>query len=159
MNAHKVSDKLISNAEFLKFVLDGGYEREEFWSKDGWNWASGSLSKFPKFWVNRSEGQTALAKSSFTLRLTYSETESMPWDMPVEVNCYEATAYTRWLTKKTGNSAVYRLPTEDEYYAMLKHTGFDYKAEKHNIALRYTSPTPVDKYNHKGIFDPMGNVW
>jgi formylglycine-generating enzyme required for sulfatase activity len=81
----------------------------------------------------------------------------MPWDWPVEVNCFEAYAYCRWLTRTSGTA--YRLPTEDEYYGMLKHTDFDYKQVKNNIALRYTSPTPIDKHQNKGIYDPMGNVW
>jgi formylglycine-generating enzyme required for sulfatase activity len=54
----------------------------------------------------------------FVLRLTLSLTESMPWDWPAEVNCLEANAYCRWLTKTTGITT--RLPTEDEYYLMLK---------------------------------------
>lgn len=81
----------------------------------------------------------------------------MPWDFPVEVNCFEANAYCRWISKKTGTAV--RLPTEDEYYAILKHIDFDYKQAKVNIGLTSASPTPVDKYRHNGIFDPMGNVW
>ena len=42
-----------------------------------------------------------------------SETESMPWDWPVEVNCLEASAYCRWFSKKSGEPM--RLMTEEEY--------------------------------------------
>jgi len=55
VESFKVSDKLISNAQFFDFVLDHGYEKQEFWSEEGWRWASGSKSRWPKFWVNRSE--------------------------------------------------------------------------------------------------------
>jgi formylglycine-generating enzyme required for sulfatase activity len=51
----RVSEKLISNAEFFNFVLDQGYTREEFWSQEGWKWVSFTKSTYPKFWVNRSE--------------------------------------------------------------------------------------------------------
>jgi formylglycine-generating enzyme required for sulfatase activity len=81
----------------------------------------------------------------------------MPWDWPVEVNTLEASAYCRWLTIKLGKAV--RLPTEDEYYSLLKHIGFDHNKEVTNIALAYSSPTPVDKFKSKGIYDPMGNVW
>ena len=157
MTNHKVSDKLISNAEYLKFVQDDGYKREEFWSRDGWNWASGSNSLYPKFWVQNNSEDGPLEYEDFTLRLTFVETEQMPWDLPVEVNCYEASAYCRWLTKKSGRAI--RLPTEDEYYSMLKHIDYKYKLEKPNIGLGYASPTPVDKFQVGGIYDPMGNVW
>ena len=43
-----------------------------------------------------------------------SQTDEMPWDWPVEVNCLEANAYCRWVTKKTGVFS--RLMTEDEYF-------------------------------------------
>jgi formylglycine-generating enzyme required for sulfatase activity len=112
----KISDKLISNAQFLEFVLDHGYENKDLWSEEGWRWASGSKSRWPKFWVNRSETQN-IEPSNFTLRLTLSETESLPWDFPVEINCFEASAYCRWLSRK--HSKAIRLPTEDEFYATL----------------------------------------
>lgn len=58
--AFKASDKLISNAAFLEFVLDQGYAKKELWSAEGWNWVSGSKSSFPKFWVNRSDPSVPL---------------------------------------------------------------------------------------------------
>jgi formylglycine-generating enzyme required for sulfatase activity len=41
VDQHKVSDRLVTNADFLQFVLDRGYEKKELWSAEGWNWASG----------------------------------------------------------------------------------------------------------------------
>lgn len=38
----KVSDKLISNAQFYEFVTDHGYENKELWSEEGWRWSSGT---------------------------------------------------------------------------------------------------------------------
>lgn len=91
------------------------------------------------------------------MRLTFFETTSLPWDYPVEINCFEASAYCRWLTKKTGKAI--RLPTEDEHYAVLKHIRYDFKKDKSNAGLVHASPSPVDHYNVRGIFDPTGNVW
>lgn len=81
----------------------------------------------------------------------------MPWDWPVEVNCFEGAAYCRWVSKQTGKAC--RLPTEDEYYAMLKHIEFDYTKATSNIALKYSSPNPVNLQATQQIYDPMGNVW
>ncbi len=58
---------------------------------------------------------------------TFFETNSLPWDFPVEINCFEASAYCRWLSKKGGKA--FRLPTEDEHYAMLKHIKYDFKKD------------------------------
>ena len=116
----------MSNADFLKFVKDNGYQQEKFWSEEGWKWADGTKSLFPRFWVKRAEGL-------YTLRLQISETENMPWNMPAEVNCFEGNAYCRWLSSKSGSEI--RLPTEDEYYSMLKHIEFDSTKAKVNIGL------------------------
>lgn len=86
-----------------------------------------------------------------------SVTESMPWDWPAEVNCLEASAYCRWLSKTTGTAT--RLPTEDEYYLMIKNVGYDSDRHMTNKALAYASPTPVDMFKVNNIYDPMGNVW
>lgn len=131
-----MSDKLVSNAQFLSFVRDGGYEKQEYWSSEGWNWATGQIEKFPKFWIKKE-------KDDFALRLTFSEMKDLPWDWPVEINCLEASAYCRWLSAKLGQAV--RLPTEDEYYSMLKYAGYD-ETTAFNIGARYTSPTPVDKH-------------
>lgn len=81
----------------------------------------------------------------------------MPWDWPAEVNCLEAHAYCRWLTKTTGVAT--RLPTEDEYYVLLKQIGYDWEKHSANIGLNYASPTPTDMFKVNNIYDPVGNVW
>jgi len=51
----KLVKNSFSNAEYYNFVLDNGYDREEFWTQEGWNWASGQKNKYPKFWINTSQ--------------------------------------------------------------------------------------------------------
>jgi formylglycine-generating enzyme required for sulfatase activity len=41
----------------------------------------------------------------------------------------------------------------------LKSINFDHQKDHNNIGIVHASPTPVDKYQTKSIFDPMGNVW
>ena len=81
----------------------------------------------------------------------------MPWDFPVEVNCYEAFAYCRWLSQQLGVPVT--LPSEEEYYALLKHIGYDHEKAKSNIGLRYSNPSPIDKFETNGLYDAMGNIW
>lgn len=142
----QVSEKLICNGEFLKFVNEDGYARREFWSEEGWKWVSYTGSKFPKFWVKNENG--------YVLRLMLWETSCMPWDWPVEVNCFEANAYCCWLSSRQG--VPFRLMSEDEYYMMLKSVG---EVKEANVALKYGSPTPVGLHKTGRIFDAVGNVW
>jgi formylglycine-generating enzyme required for sulfatase activity len=81
----------------------------------------------------------------------------MPWSWPVEVNCHEATAYTVWLTAKTGKYT--RLPTEDESYYLFKESNFNEDVNQMNVALTYASSTPVNYFKHGDFYDIIGNVW
>jgi iron(II)-dependent oxidoreductase len=37
-----ISRHPVSNAEYLAFIEDGGYQRKELWGEDGWNWCRGA---------------------------------------------------------------------------------------------------------------------
>ena len=47
----EASKFMITNGEFLDFVLDGGYETRTFWSAEGWKWVQFRGAKHPTFWV------------------------------------------------------------------------------------------------------------
>lgn len=89
----------------------------------------------------------------------------MAWDWPVEVNNLEARAFCSWKNKNQNNEEkYYRLPTEDEYYAMRKsyekdQTNWKYQ-EAGNINLEYwASASPVDMFKFGEMYDIIGNVW
>ena len=44
------SSLLVSNAEFLAFVQDGGYESAQWWSEEGWKYRSFRQLRHPLFW-------------------------------------------------------------------------------------------------------------
>jgi len=154
------SGQLVTNADWLEFIQDGGYEKKQYWSEEGWGWVTFIQPKHALFWVPKG--------NSFVLRNFISETDSMPWDWPVEVNTLEANAYCRWCSDKSG---VYtRLPTEDEWnLAMnqnspyLKGTKFEdpdeFLPQGVNIGLKFASSTPVDMHPTGQLFDVCGNVW
>lgn len=86
----------------------------------------------------------------------------MPWDWPVEVTNLEARAFCTWKSMKTGS--YYRLPTEDEYYAIRNVldkdlTSWEYQ-QVGNINLEYwMSPNPVNLFRTGDFYDVVGNVW
>lgn len=41
----------ITNEQYLEFVLDGGYQTQEYWSNEGWEWVQFKQAKHPLFWV------------------------------------------------------------------------------------------------------------
>lgn len=144
---------LTSNREFLGFIDDDGYNREELWTEEGWKWRMFKQAEMPLFWRKSDEG--------YRLRLVAEEID-MPWNWPVEVNYLEAKAFCNWKSAKSGKS--YRLPTEAEWYMLHKKSGLteviDWEKAPGNINLEYfSSPCPVDMFEQGSFFDVIGNVW
>jgi 5-histidylcysteine sulfoxide synthase/putative 4-mercaptohistidine N1-methyltranferase len=156
--AFKAARRLVSNAEFLAFVEDGGYASEEWWAEEGRGWLHYTRAEHPKFWVRRTAG------SGYFQRNLLNETP-LPLNWPVEVNCLEAQAYCAWLAARTGENV--QLPTEPHWYA-LRHTlpsavsadQPDWKRAPGNINLEHgASSMPVDAFPQGEFCDVIGNVW
>jgi formylglycine-generating enzyme required for sulfatase activity len=139
----------VTNEEFKEFVDGGGYDRGEFWTKEGWRWREENEISEPAYLHDRK------------------------WNGPnfpvVGVSWFEAEAYANWLSERTGHQ--YRLPTEAEWEKSARGTkGFEYPWGEHfdkNLCNSYesrllrTSPIgifPKDKSPY-GCFDMAGNVW
>lgn len=156
VSSFEASQKLISNEEFLEFVMDGGYKNESFWSPEGWRWCKQENISHPTFWIPKEDGK-------YSYRLLFKEIDSIPLDWPAEVNAFEAMAYCRWMCDKTGKT--YRLPKEEEYQLLVEQSGvygnnpFSFPSSA-NIGLqKYASPCPVTASKQGDFYDLVGNLW
>ncbi len=61
----------VTNAEFAAFVEEGGYQRREWWSYQGWVWRTKTQAQYPLYWQR--DGQGWLRQHFDTLKRRY------PW--------------------------------------------------------------------------------
>ena len=150
VESFKVSKYLVSNAEYLEFILDDGYKKEEYWSEEGLKFLDITKATYPHFWI--------LENGEYFYR-TLSSKIKMPQNFPVDVNALEAEAFCNYISKRDG--VKYTLPSEAEYEAICEMAGIDdiQSDKKANINLEIASSCPVDKYEFNGIYDVVGNVW
>ncbi|WP_419420371.1 ergothioneine biosynthesis protein EgtB [Legionella sp. D16C41] len=101
-----IANKLVTNGEYLEFMLSGGYENAILWLSDGWSWLQDNGITKPLYWFY-------IDASWYEYTLTGLKPLNL--DEPVcHISYFEADAYARWKSC--------RLPTEEEWeYAVTKH--------------------------------------
>ncbi len=159
----------VTNTQYRAFIEAGGYEKPEYWTKEGWATRKREGWTEPRYWG-------------------YLEFNA-PDQPVVGVNWYEAVAYCRWLSEETGEP--YRLPTEAKWEkaACWDETkkerrqypwGNNFDVDDKKLLNFCDSKCPSDKRNEKydddypktapvghyedgasyyGALDMAGNVW
>jgi ergothioneine biosynthesis protein EgtB len=135
-----LADKLVTCGEYLQFMQDGGYKREELWLSNGWKAAKAGGWKAPAYWKKKDGKWSVYSLDGFN-RLNEHE--------PVcHVSFYEADAYARW--------AKARLPTEFEWeYAA--RTCADISASEGFLKSNFLHPFAVE--DGKSLQQMYGQVW
>jgi ergothioneine biosynthesis protein EgtB len=103
---------LVSNAQYLAFVEDGGYQDARHWSEAGRAWLMGQESSGPRTW--RRDGD-----AGGWHRLRFGRRERLDLSEPVcHLTLHEAQAYCRWSGR--------RLPSEAEWEYAASQPGFSW---------------------------------
>lgn len=77
----------VTNAQFARFVEEGGYRDRSLWTAEDWAWLSRTGIWHPLFWVRR--------RGAWMYRSMFDEI-LLPPHWPVSVSHAEASAYCRW---------------------------------------------------------------
>ncbi|MDT0641481.1 ergothioneine biosynthesis protein EgtB [Zunongwangia sp. F363] len=99
LNDYEISNKLVTNKEYIEFIETGGYDDVLLWHAEGWDWKNTHNISSPSYWhkINGDWHQYTLGGMI-----------SLIPDAPVShISYFEAFAYAQWKGQ--------RLPTEAEW--------------------------------------------
>jgi len=103
----RIARAAVTNRRFLEFVREGGYQRREWWSDDGWRWKEAAQAAAPRYWAEKDRGR---------LERRFDKWVGLEDELPVmHVNWHEANAYCRYARR--------RLPGEAEWEVAASFSG------------------------------------
>ena len=139
-----ISDRLVTNGEFIDFIDAGGYDDPMLWHSDGWDWVKQNDVSSPLYWHRNDQGWR---------HYTLAGLRDLAMNAPVtHVSYYEAVAYAEWKGR--------RLPTEFEWEIASSHFEWGQRWEWTNSAyLPYPgfkkAAGAVGEYNGKFMINQM----
>lgn len=99
LHPYQISNKLVTNLEYLEFINAHGYEKFDLWHADGWDWVNENKITAPLYW-HKIDGKWY----NFTL----NGLKIIDPDAPItHISYFEAFAFAQWKG--------HRLPTEFEW--------------------------------------------
>lgn len=137
LEPYRIADRLVTNAEWLAFMADGGYRRAELWLADGWALARAEDWQAPVYWRALDDGWSIMGLHGL---------RTLDPSAPVShVSYFEADAYAAW--------AGARLPTEAEWEHAAASTGSSRESPlSGHYDARAATPGP-------GLRQMTGELW
>lgn len=105
-----LADRLVTNAEWLEFIEDGGYSTASLWLADGWTTINREEWQAPLYWEKTDAGYFQMSLHGLL--------PVVPAEPVAHVSYYEADAFARWAGK--------RLPTEFEWETAALSSGAEH---------------------------------
>ncbi len=144
LESYEIAVSLVTNADYLQFIAEGGYENFIYWHSEGWEWVKQEQVKAPLYW-HFIDGKWV----NYTLA---GLQEINPFEAVCHVNFYEASAFAAWKGM--------RLPSEEEWEAASSHFKWGERWEWTGSAYlpypRYSKkPGAIGEYNGKFMVNQM----
>ncbi len=92
LSNYRIAVKPVSNANYMAFMQDGGYNNQQLWSKQGWHWAQ-QCARHPWHWRQNSNQRW--------YEVNLLGAAELPPNEPVSgINFHEASAFSQWLAQQ-----------------------------------------------------------
>jgi ergothioneine biosynthesis protein EgtB len=140
----EINASLVSNAEYLEFIKDGGYSNFKFWHLEGWEWRKKEDINAPLYWY-KIDDQWQYYTLAGLIPLNIDE--------PLcHISYYEAHAFCSWAGK--------RLPTEFEWEVAAKQFDWGQRWEWTSSAYHpypgfKTAEGAIGEYNGKFMVNQL----
>lgn len=140
LHPFELANRPVTNAEYLEFMADGGYETSEHWLADGWDAVRRQGWRAPLYW-RKADGEWR----RYSL---FGEQKIDPHAPVCHVSHFEAAAYASW--------AGARLPTEFEWEAAASLFPVEGRFMESG---RPRSPAPAPEPQGDELLQLFGDVW
>ena len=138
LHPYKLADRLVTNAEWLEFMSDGGYRKPLVWLADGWAMVKREGWVAPGYWEETDGGWR---------QMTLEGLRPVDPAAPVcHVSYFEADAFARWAGK--------RLPTEQEWEVAVTASGLSDDGAREKLR-----PSVARRSAVGGLRQAFGAVW
>lgn len=117
VHGFELANRLITNAEWLAFVEDGGYQNPLLWLSNGWQAVKEHNWQAPLYWQRDGKDW-----QRFSLYGLHELDPNLP---ACHVSFYEADAFARWYGEQYDAWRSARLPRESEWEHAARSQGFD----------------------------------
>ena len=144
LNDFEICNQLVTNAEFIAFIENGGYTNFNFWHDEGWHWINNNKIETPLYW-HKIDGEW--------FKYDLDGLQKVNLSAPVNhISFYEAYAFAEYKAM--------RLPTEFEWEIASDHFSWGQLWEWTNSAyLPYPNfnkaPGAIGEYNGKFMINTM----
>lgn len=158
--AFKMDKYQVTNAEFARFMEEGGYERREWWSDEGWSHREQEGWTAPLYWTR--------VGTDWREQTMFEDAQLQPLHPVTGISWYEAEAYARFIGKRLPTEAEWEKAAswDDEKKRKLRYAfGDSVPADKlvANFGFQFWGTTPVGSFpegaSPYGCLDMTGNVW
>ena len=134
-----LASRLVTNGEYLEFILDGGYQHHDLWLSQGWRIAQELGWRAPLYWE--------MVAGQWQQMTLAGMRELNPNEPVCHVSLFEADAFARWSGA--------RLPSEKEWE--LAAEGMPMSGNLAETEVFHPQPSP--SYGGAKLTQMFGDVW